>query len=113
MWFSAYCGADLRALAVFGVDDSGDAPLIDSIGSDYAALEAAVSSATRHAKKLGLPAIKAVTNDEHATRALKACGYMKRGSLPLIVRSMTSRNLDGNIHQHSSWLISSSDLDTF
>jgi GNAT superfamily N-acetyltransferase len=113
LWFSAYRGGDLKALAVFGVDDSAEAPLIESIGSDPAALEAAVSSATRRAKELGLPAIKAVTNDEHATRALKACGYMRRGSLPLIVRSMTSRNLDGNIHQHSSWRISSSDLDTF
>jgi hypothetical protein len=113
VWFSAYRGGKVKACAVFGTNDWGDLPLIDISGSDAEALEAVVSRATRRAKELGLPRLGAVTNYRNAERALKSCGYFRRGSLPLIVRSLTSRNLDGNIHLHSSWRIASADLDTF
>jgi len=102
-----------KACAVFGTNDWGETPLVDVLGSDIQALEAVASRATRHARELGLPCVAAVTNYGDAERALKSCGYFQRGSLPLIVRSLTSRNLDGNIHLHSSWRIASADLDTF
>jgi len=113
VWFTAYRGGKAEACAVFGTNDWREMPLIDVLGSDAQALEAVVSKATRHAKELGLPAIRAVTNDGNTERALKTCGYFRHGNVPLIVRSMTSRNLDGNIHLHSSWRIASADLDTF
>ena len=113
VWFPAYRDGNLKAWASFGLNDWGEPPLIDMSGSEADALEAVVSRATRHAKQLGLPQLRAVTNDKKAIRALKSCGYLQRVSLPLIVRSLTSRNMAENIHLHSSWRITSEDLDTF
>jgi hypothetical protein len=113
VWFSAYEKGNAKACAVFGTNDWGETVLVDVLGSDISALEAVVSKATSHAKELGLPAVSAVTNCESAERALKSCGYARRGGLLLIVRSLASRNLGGNIHLHSSWRITSADLDTF
>jgi len=113
VWFSAYRNGDVQACAVFGINDWGSTPRIYMLGSDTDALESVVSRATRYAKTLGLPMLMAVTNLANAERALKSCGYLRHGGMPLIVRSLTSRNLDGNIHLHSSWRITSGDLDTF
>jgi hypothetical protein len=118
VWFSAYRGGSLKAWATFRVNDWGETPLIDISGSEADALEAVVSGATYRAKQLGLPLLMAVTNDGNAIRALKSCGYLQRGSLPLIVRSLTSRNMDGNIistHYGASllktWVLSERSLD--
>ena len=113
VWFSAYCDGKLKAWAAFGTNDWGEIPLIDMCGSDGRALETVGSRATRRAKELRLPALIAVTNDRGVAHALKSCGYFRHGTEPLIVRSLTSRTLDGNIHLHSSWRISSQDVDTF
>jgi N-acetylglutamate synthase-like GNAT family acetyltransferase len=77
------------------------------------AIEAAISIALQRAKKMGLSYLTALTNEELAIQALKSCGFIRLSNVPLIVRSMTPRNLDGNIHDHSSWSISSADADTF
>jgi GNAT superfamily N-acetyltransferase len=113
VWFSAYQGGKLKACAVFGINDWEQTPLIDVMGSDIKPLEAVLSNATSYAKQLGFPAVVAVTNFENIRRALKSCGYFQHGNLPLIVRSLTSRNLGGNIHLHCSWRIASADLDIF
>ncbi|MGA2791705.1 MAG: hypothetical protein ABSF00_13185 [Candidatus Bathyarchaeia archaeon] len=113
VWFSAYCDGKLRAWAAFGTNDWGEISLIDMCGSDGRALELVTSRATRRAKELRVPARIAVTNDRGVAHALKSCGYFRHGTQRLIVRSLTSRTLDGNIHLHSSWRISSKDVDTF
>jgi hypothetical protein len=112
-WFSAYGGGKLKACAIFGTNQWGEPPIVDVLGSDFKALEAVVSKATSFAKELGQSYVLAFTNYRNIERALKSCGYSRRKSLPLIVRSLTTRNLDGNIHLHSSWRIDSADLDTF
>jgi len=113
IWFSAYRDGDLAACAVFGLNDWGDMPLVDMTGSDTQALEGVVSRATRCAKEHGLPQLAAITNYPSAERALKSCGYQPRLQERLIVRSLTTRTLDANIHLHSSWRIASADVDTF
>ena len=113
VWFSAYRDGNLEAWAAFGINDWGELPLIDLMGSDPASLEAVVSGATRRAKELGLPALLAFTHDRNLVQALKSCGYFRYKSMPLVVRSFTSRVLDGNIRRHSSWRIASQDFDTF
>lgn len=113
VWFSAYRDGELNAWAVFGVNNWGEIPLIDVSGSDAEALEAVTSEATRRAKELGLAMLLSYTNDESVAHALRSCGYFRHGSMPLIVRSLTSRILKGNIHDHSSWRIASEDFDTF
>jgi hypothetical protein len=113
VWFSAYCDGKLKAWAAFGTNDWGQIPLIDICGSDGRALETVASRTTRRAKELRVPALIAVTNDRGVTHALKSCGYLTYKTQRLIVRSLTSRTLDGNIHLHSSWRISSQDTDMF
>jgi GNAT superfamily N-acetyltransferase len=109
LWFTAYRGGKAKACAVFATECWGDLPLIDVLGYDAQALEAVVSKATLHAKELGLPIVEAITNDGNAERALKSCGYLRRKSIPLIVKSLTT----GNVDFHSSWRIASADVDTF
>ena len=112
-WFSAYRGRDLKAWAVFGLNDWGEKPLITMAGTEPETLEAAVSAATRQAKNLGITELMSVTNNEDSVRALKACGYFQRKSMPLIVKPFTNRTLNANIHLHSSWRIACEDLDSF
>jgi GNAT superfamily N-acetyltransferase len=112
-WFSGYREDTLVAYAVFGINAWEKISLVNVLGSDTQALEAVVSRAARHAKQLGLPAVRVVTNYEKAEQVLKSCGFFQRRSLPLIVRSLTSKTLQGNIHVHSSWRINSADVDAF
>ncbi len=113
LWFSAYREGRLRAWAAFGINEWGEVPLLDMAGIEAEALEAVVSSATRHAKALGLGVLESFTNDQVAERALRSCGYFRRGSLPLIVRSLPSRDPRSKISLPTSWYISSEDADTF
>ncbi len=114
VWFSAYRDGKLAACAVLRISDWATCtPVVDVLGVDTRALEIVVSKATRYAKQIGLPLVAAVTNYTNVERALKSCGYFRRGSSPLIIRSLTSRLLSGNIRLYSSWGISSADVDTF
>jgi GNAT superfamily N-acetyltransferase len=113
VWFSAYREGELKAWAAFGVDEWNGVSLIDALGTETKALESVVSEATRYAKKLGIGALIAFTNDEDIVQSLKSCGYFQRRSLPLVVRSLTSGNLGANINLHGSWRIYSEDVDTF
>jgi hypothetical protein len=112
-WMTAYRGGTARAYAIWGILRPEAGGLADLIGSDSEALEAATSAAVQRAKERGMGTLSAVTNEQDAIRALKSCGFFRRGSYPLIVRSMTARNLGGNIHDHASWRIISADLDTY
>jgi len=113
VWSSAYRDGKLEAWAAFGINEWGEMPLIDMNGSDPKSLEAVVSAATRQARKLGVSALFAYTSDQNMVRALKSCGYLRHGSIPLVVRQFTLRTLDANIHVDSSWHITSQDFDTF
>ena len=113
VWFSAYSSGKLRAYAVYGMNNWGERPILDVVGTDGAALEAVASAATRHAKRQGIGSLIAFSNDAGVCRALKSCGYLQRRSIPLITRSMTPRTLGGNIHDHGSWRIYSEDVDGF
>jgi len=113
VWCSAYRHDKLEAWTAFGLNDWGESPMIDMMGSNPHSLEAVVSAATCQAKKLRVPALVAYTNKEDAIRALRSCGYLRHGSIPLTVRQLTLRTLDANLHSHSSWRISSQDFDTF
>jgi hypothetical protein len=112
-WVTADRGEDAQVWAVWGVREWEDGSRIDLMGQDSEILEAATSAAVRRARERGVTFMSAATNEPHAIQALKRCGFIKHGSLPLIVRSMTPRNLDGNIHDHASWRIYTADLDTF
>jgi N-acetylglutamate synthase-like GNAT family acetyltransferase len=112
-WVTVYHNREVQALAIWGVREPWGGVLMDLLGSNSEALEAATSSAIRRAKKSGVSGLTAVTNCQQAIQVLKSCGFIRAGSFPLIMRSMTPRTLGGNIHNHASWQIFSADLDIF
>jgi len=113
-WVVAYRGRSAQACAIWGLSTELKSGVLSYLlGSDSEALEAATSVAVRRAKEKKVGILMAVTNHEDAIQALKSCGFIRWGSFPLIVRSMTARNLDGNIHDHASWCISPADIDLF
>lgn len=112
-WITGYRDGHLKAWSVFATHTWGGERLIDMMGLDSAALEATTSTAIKHARGLGVDRLFAFTNDPKSIRTMKSCGFIHSSKIPLIVRSMTPRNLNGNIHDHNSWRVSSADVDTF
>jgi len=112
-WVTAYRRESAQACVIWGVTMECGGVLSDLLGSDPEALEAATSAAVRRAKEKKVAYLTALTNETQAIKALKSCGFIRRKGMPLIVRSLTTRNLGGNIHDHASWRISSADVDTF
>jgi len=108
-WFSAFQNGDLKAWAVLVTSDWGQGALLDMSGIDPRAVEAVVSNATRMAKSLGLPWLNVSTNSNIAIRALKSCGFIHRKGPELVLRSLTARILNANIHLHSSWCLTPAD----
>lgn len=112
-WFTACRGGRPTAWAVYGTNGWGETPAIDLAGADRESLEAVASRATRRARESGLGTLIAVTNEEGAMRALKACGYLQRGTLPLVVRTRVPRLKEGETLRRDSWRITSEDSDVF
>jgi hypothetical protein len=108
-WLVAYRGGDVRA-AIAWSRVSG--MIAEFLGDDAEALQAAVASALRRAAG-PIGTLRAFTNEPAAAAALHACGFVRRTKVPLIVRSMTARNLGANIHDHDSWSVTGNDLDNF
>jgi len=114
VWATAYRDGRALSWAVYGTREWGkNSGMIDIMGCDPDALEAVTSNAVREAERRGLSNLLALTDEPLHIRALKACGFIQRGAMPLIVRSMTAGNLGGNIHDPMSWRVSSADTDTF
>lgn len=113
-WAIAYRDGHAQAWAVWGTHEWGkNRAMIDLMGCDPEALEAVTAVAVREAVRRGLSHILAITNVPLHIKALKSCGFTQSGTIPLIVRSMTARNLGGNIHDPASWRVSTADADTF
>jgi hypothetical protein len=109
-YLSVYRRGTLAAVAIWTPTTGRIAELL---GDDAVALEAAVAMIVSLARGSGLSAVSTVTNDAICVQVLRACGFLRREQIPYIVRTLSTRNLDGNIHDHASWVISASDLDTF
>ena len=115
-WVTAYRGGQPIACAVWGIDmvgGRGDGKLSELLGKDEEGLVAVLSVVVRHARERGCPTLATVTSVDRFTGPLKRVGFLRGRKIPLIVRSMTPKSLGGNIHDHESWQIVGSDLDTY
>lgn len=107
-WLTAYRGSDARALVILNRAASA---LVDFLGDDAEAMEAATASAVLRAGESGAASISTVTSEPIPIAALHACGFFDRAKVPLIVRALTTRTLPANIHVHENWSINPADLD--
>jgi GNAT superfamily N-acetyltransferase len=115
-WVVAFRGGEPQAAAVWGIDmvrGNGDAKLAELIGLDPLAVEAVLGWVLRRAFERRCPILTTVSNVTAFEHPLRRCGFLRGRRLPLIVRSLTSRTLDGNIHDHRSWRFIGADLDTY
>jgi hypothetical protein len=107
-WLTAYRGADARALVILNRAASA---LVDFLGDDVEAMEAATASAVLLAGESGAASMSTVTSEPVPIAALKACGFFDRARVPLIVRALTARPFDADIHAHANWSINPADID--
>ncbi len=113
-WVCAYRGAELVAIGVWGTDiRNGNAVLAELLTDDVAAARAVLSVMIGEATAAGCPLMRAVSSRELLVPALRRCGFVREGGLPLIVRKLTARSLGANVHTHARWDLFGADLDTF
>lgn len=96
----------------WGKNGDGRAHLVELFGTDPAALTALLSAIIDRAWLRNAWAIETVTNVQSVTAVLSRAGFVRHRMAPFIVRALSSRRLDGNIHNHNSWRIMGGDIDT-
>jgi GNAT superfamily N-acetyltransferase len=114
-WVGAYdrVGA-LQAVAVWGAEQrEGPAVLAELIGRSATGTRAALGEVVRQAGTDGYIELRAIAHGTGDSAHLRRAGFVRRGSLPLIVRKLTSRVLTGKVHTFESWTVFGADLDTF
>jgi hypothetical protein len=112
-WVSARRDDRLMAAVVWGTDiRNRNAVFVDFFGASSDGLRAATAGAVRRAHARRHALATAVAQYQPAERALRACGFVRAGHLPLIVRPLTVRTLAANIHDHAAWRIVGGDVDT-
>lgn len=115
-WLTAYHGNDPSGFAVIGFETErawgGEAQLCELVGSE-ASQVALIRVAVRLCYDVHRKALRTLTNDPDAIRALRANGFVRRGSIPLIVKALSSRQLKANVHSSEAWRIFGGDIDVF
>ncbi|PCI48049.1 MAG: hypothetical protein COB49_06410, partial [Alphaproteobacteria bacterium] len=105
-------GGQIVAVLIYGCQNTTVLTLADVFGETNEAKVAIVSKLISDAKQDGYGSIRTMCHDPNLAQVLSKTGFIKRGKLPLIVRSMTHVTLPGNIHNISSWKLFGGDVDT-
>jgi hypothetical protein len=102
------------ALAVWGHDPkTGRAYLAELSGSDATSTSAALAGAIEAAAAAGATELVANGQREGLPRLLRRAGFVRRATLPLITRKLTTRILPSNVLLASQWSVFGADLDTY
>ena len=113
-WLVVGDGARPDAMAVWGRDQATDrAVLAELVGSTPQATSAALAGVIARATEERRSELVAIIQHTGAVPLLRRAGFLSRGSLPLIVRKLTTRVIRGNVHRHDGWAVFGSDLDTY
>jgi hypothetical protein len=102
----------VHAAAVTGRADATTGTIAALLGTEPVLLGAALHHALDRLRTAGLARVRTIANAPAAVVALRRAGFIRIGANPFIVRSMTGRNLGGNIHHFPSWRILPGDVDT-
>jgi predicted N-acetyltransferase YhbS len=103
-----------EAVAIWGRDsNSGRAYLAELVGRSPSSSAAVLAETIRMASDAGCTELVATASQGEGPALLRRAGFLRRASLPLIVRKLTTRVLPGNVHDFRSWSIFGADLDTY
>jgi hypothetical protein len=97
---------------VYSPRDGAPASIVELIATSPDARVAALSHALRDLKSRRIGHVLTMTSCPHTQRALRRCGFFRRRSNPLIVRTMTHETLAANIHSYGAWVVQGGDVDT-
>lgn len=119
-WLGAFHRGALVAAGVWGMRNDGWGSLADGrahltelLGIDPAAMREVVAHMLVRARARGAMLMETITNVPAVVGALRRAAFFAHREAPLIVRALSVRNLDCNIHDHASWHITGGDVDTF
>ena len=98
--------------AAWGDSADGRAHLTEFLGNDPRGLRAVLATVIERATGRSAILLETICNVEPAVAALRRAGFIRNRRVPFIVRGLTTRILDGNIHNHAVWRIIGGDLDT-
>ncbi len=118
-WVCARRGEALVAAGAWGMRNEswgGEADerahLVELAGADGRALRSVVATIIGRAAARRAWLLEAVTNQPAAVAAFRRAGFVSHRGAPLIVRALTGRALDADIHDHAAWRIIGGDVDT-
>ena len=119
-WICAFLNDELLAVAVWGIrNPSGKsaalkrACLVELLGQDQNAVRSVLRETIIRAGANGAAFLEALCNVESVVQSMRRVGFYCHRKIPFIVRKLTTRNLEANIHNHAAWRIMGGDLDTF
>jgi GNAT superfamily N-acetyltransferase len=102
------------AVAVWGHDPkTGRAYLAELAGVDAAATSSVLAGAIEAASAAGCTELVANGQRDGLLPLLRRAGFVRRATLPLVTRKLTTRILPSNVHLAASWTVFGADLDTY
>ncbi len=119
-WITAAKDGTIRAAALWGMQDEswgenrdGRAHLVELLGADARAREAALARVIARARERGAWLLETVTNAHATIRTLRRAGFVAHRAAPLIVRALESATFPPEPREARNWRIMGGDLDTF
>lgn len=117
-WVCAYRDGKLVGFGVWGMQNiswsqfaDGRARIGELMGETAQDIEAILATIIKRAKQRSAIALEAYCNMAMVVRAFRRAGFFRYKNAPFIVRGLSTRTLDGNIHNHDVWRIGGGDWD--
>ncbi|MFT5486606.1 MAG: GNAT superfamily N-acetyltransferase [Paracoccaceae bacterium] len=117
-WVCVHRGGKLVGLGIWGMQNAswgqssdGRARIGELMGETPQDIEAVLATIIKRARGRSAIVLESYCNMEPVVRAFRRAGFFRYKSAPFIVRGLTARNLDGNIHNHDAWRIAGGDWD--
>jgi len=119
-WVCAYDRGALVAAGVWGMRNAEWGVCVDLrahvtelMGLSDGAARAVLAYMIARARTRGAMLIETINNIPLIMSSLRRAGFIAHRRAPFIVRGLSARTLDANIHSHESWRIEGGDVDTF
>ena len=109
VWVSVRQAGKLEALLVYHRSERR-LTITEMIGGGEA-LSVGIRHLVAKADPFRLVTVATLTSDRGSIDVLRANGFMQRGNQKFIVKSLTTRLLPGNIHNHDAWRVFGGDFD--
>jgi GNAT superfamily N-acetyltransferase len=113
-WLSVRRDGELAGYVCWGSDIRGPNALLSEIcATDDGVLDSLIGAVITDARSRGHAFLTTATTVRAVIAALRRNGFLRRTSLPFIVRSLSHKLLAANVHSHDAWQLVGADLDTY